>query len=549
MIQKWSKDVFDFAAEALDMLPAEPLDELKGVRIPFTDSDGERREVLLFDTAGRLVYYDLSFYTVDMFKNQDRQSFRQYGGTRYTWQQTIILEAYNRAINTFDRDAYDAVQRWISVLSGHGIGKTATMCTVALHFLTCFFGAQIGMTSNTEQQVKDIFMKEFYVWKAKMRKEIADNLVQTDDHIRVRDTEDWFLRAQVARPEKPEALAGLHGPYVLVLVDEASGIANNVFETMQGSLTGRNYIVMYYSNGTRTEGEFFDSQKATAPFVKLSFNSEESPIVEEGYCERWLEKCMGNRDADEYRIRVRGKFASTAEMDDKGWIPLFANVPILFEPVRSQIIRRPIIGVDPAGQGRDRSIVHVRDTIYLKEVLNEKTSNEKDLARKIETIRDVYGTASSDIGVEAFGIGAKVVANIQTKVGESVNAILTDKPREEVKEKYHTYRSELGWKFREWLVAGGIIITNNPDAWKKELEKMKYKRDKQGRIMIMDKVTFKKEYAFSPDRFDAACMTFFRDEPTVKVVMTKEDLEAIENQKFLQQAQPQRKSGDPFSSM
>jgi hypothetical protein len=77
-------------------------------------------------------------------------------------------------------------------------------------------------------------------------------------------------------------------------------------------------------------------------------------------------------------------------------MPLFGNIKINFEEERGQIINGAIIGVDPAGKGRDRSIIQVRDNIYLKEVLNETTSSETDLARKIETVRDVYNCSSND---------------------------------------------------------------------------------------------------------------------------------------------------------
>lgn len=553
MIREWSRDVFLFADQNLNMRPAEPIDELKGKAIKYKDAYGREQTTLLFDIDGRLVYHELKFYTKDMFKNQDRGTFKRYKGTRYTWQQTVALEAYNRAVNTFDKDSFDMVKRWISIRSGHGIGKTALLSTISLHFLICFFGAQIGATANTEQQLKDIFLKELYFWRERLPSHLKDNLEMLDDMVRVVNTKDWFLRARVARSEKPEALAGLHGEFILIIVDEASGVADMVFEVMKGALTGANFIVVYTSNPTRNEGEFFNSQKDGAPYTSLKFSSRESPIVEEGYVERMEEEYPSNGDepSDQVLIRVDGEFAGLAEMDDKGWIPLFANVPIFFEPYNHQIIRKPIIGVDPAGRGRDSSIVCVRDIVYLKEVLNEKTSNELDLARKIETIRDTYGSTSNDIGIEAFGIGAKVVANVQTKTGENVTAVLTDKPREEVKDRYHTYKSELAWKFREWCLRGGIIITNNKANWLKELEKIKYKRDKQGRIMLMDKVTFKKDYGFSPDRFDAGCMTFFKDEPTMPVHLTKEQLEAKDMQEWLRRVQETERANlnDNFSSM
>lgn len=556
-IGEWAKDVFQFAEEALNMKPSEPIDELRGKPIQYTDGFGNKHTTMLFDRDGRLVYHDLSFYTIDMFKNQDRAAFKKYKGTRFTWQQTIELEAYQRALDTFGQDSFDMALRWISIRSGHGIGKTSFLAIISLHFLICMFGSQVGVTANTEDQLKDIFLKECAKWRMRLPEYLQDNIEILDDFIRVSGEKDWFLRARVARPEKPEALAGLHGEFILVIVDEASAVHDKVFETMKGALTGDNFIVVYTSNPTRNEGEFFNSQKAGSAYTRLHFSCRQSPIVKEGYIEKMEADYPSNGDepSDEVKIRVDGEFAGVSEMDEKGWIPLFANIHILFEPERGQIIRRPIVGVDPAGRGRDSSIVTVRDNIYLKEVLNEKTSQEKDLARKIEVIRDAYGSSSGDVGIEAFGIGAKVVANVQTKVGESVNAILTDKPREEVKHLYHTFKSELAWKFREWVLRGGIIITNKQAAWVKELEKIKYKRDAQGRIMLMDKVTFKKEYGFSPDRFDAATMTFFKDEASMPVVLTKEQLEAKEIADWLRQSQqssqqtPVNGGGDNYSSM
>lgn len=534
IIEAWGRDSFLFYEEALGMRPSEPIDSLRGAPIKYKDGNGVERTTILFDKDGRLVYHDLSFYSKDMFKYQSPGQFRaKYHGKRFTWQQTVILEAYQRAIETFDKDSFDANKRWITIRSGHGIGKTATESCIALHFLTCFFHSQIGATANSENQLKDIFLKEFYFWKEKMPQGLRDNLEQLDDFVRVKDTKDWFLRARVSKADKPEALAGLHGKYVLLNADEASGIDNMTFEVMKGALTGVNYIVMYYSNPTRTEGEFYESHKPGSSFVKLHFSSLDSPIVEDGYAKR-MEADYG-LTSDEYRIRVLGNFASVADMDDKGWVPLFANLTILFEPERGQIINGALIGVDPAGTGKDHSVVHVRDNVYLKEVLNEKTSSPPDLARKIETIRDIYRSKSSDIGVDAFGIGAQVVANVSTKIDESVNAILADKPRPGTENQFHSFKSELAWKYRAWVAGGGITITNNRESWLREMNKIKYKRDAQGRIMLMPKIEFKKLWGYSPDKMDAAMLTFFKDDPTKAVVISAADLQTEKLGQFIMQ--------------
>ena len=534
-LKQWAIDVFLFAEQTMGMFPSEPVKELLNKDIPYTDPMGNKRTAKLFDADGRMIWNDLSFYSVDMFQKQKPAEFKTYEGTRFTWQQTVMLEAYNRALRTFNKDSFDMAKRWIATRSGHGVGKTSIMSIIAIHFLWCFPGAQIGMTANSEQQVEDIFMKEFYVWRSKLPEFMQNSMIQTSDHIQMEDSEDWFLRAQVARPERPEALAGLHGEFVLILVDEASGVADKVFEVMKGALTGENYIVGYWSNPTRNEGEFYESHKAGSSYTKLKFTSRESPIVKPGYIQKMEEDYPSNgaQHSDEVKIRVDGDFAGVTEMDDKGWVPLFANLNILFEPEHGQIINGGIIGVDPAGMGKDHSVVHVRDSVYLKEVLNEKTSQEKDLARKVEIIRDAYNSKSGDIGVDAFGIGAKVVANINVKMGESVNALLMDKPREGTEDLFVSFKDELAWKFREWVAKGGIIITNNKAAWLKELGKIKYKRVRPGRMQLMSKKEFKKEHGFSPDRFDAAICTFWKDEPSKPVILTKLELENKEVYDYL----------------
>lgn len=551
VLQAWANDVFVFAEEALNITRAEPIDELRGKPIKFTDLYGESREALLFYDDGRLAYHDLSFYTIDMFKDQTRAQYKEFNGSKLTWQQTVTLTAYNRALWTFGLDSYDIAKRWITVRSGHGTGKTGTESIVAIHFLVCLPGSTIGMTANTEQQVQDIFLKEFSIWSRRLPQPIQDSISITSDHIRIEGSDDWFLRAQVARAEKPEALAGLHGKYVLIIVDEASGVHDKVFEVMKGALTGEYFIVFYASNPTRNEGEFFESHKAGSRYTRLHFSSRHSPIVKEFFIEQMeLDyPSLGDQKSDKVLIRVDGEFAGTALMDEKGWIPLFANIKFNFEAENMQIMNRGIIALDPAGMGKDRSIAVIRDNVYMKEVLNESTSNPKDLARKLETIRDAYGCSSNDIGIEAFGVGAAVVGELTVKVGEHVTGILTDKPREGTQDEFDSYKMELAWKFRAWALAGGIIVTNNPGAWLKELEKIKFKRTKRGTMQLQPKQDFKKDFGFSPDRFDSAIHSFFKDEPSRAVHYTKEELELHEISEFLRRAQSTGNSASSKSSM
>lgn len=550
-IELWGKDVFYFAKVCLNMKPSEPLDELRGKVFTY-QANGATRQAVLFDRDGRLLHPNLKIYKKQMFKHQEPNQFKQYyKGTRFTWQQTVTLEAYNRAINTFGKDAYDLKSRFITIVSGHGVGKTSILSVISMHFMLSYFGAQGSVSANTETQIKDIFLKEFFIWQKKLPDYLQPNIEQLDDRIKIAGDKDWFLRAAVARPEKPEAVAGLHSDHVILIFDEASGIHDKIYEVAKGALTGENFVYFMISNGTRIDGEFFNSHKPGAPYTQLSFSSRESPIVKPGFIEKMELDYpgAGGRDSEEVMVRVNGQFPSSTEMNEKGWIPLFSNVTLRFEPLGEQIIGKPIVALDPAGKGRDSSSCGVRDNVYLKEVFNEKISEPKQLARKLETVMEIYNAEASDTCIDAFGIGAETVAEVNTKVGEHIVALLVDKPREETKHLYKNLNAELAWSFRKWVANGGIIITNNPRKWEEELSKIKYRRTLAGTIEIMGKVEFKKEYGFSPDRFDMAKMTFFKLDPTIAPIMSREMLEVKENIDFIKKVQESTYVDESYSSM
>lgn len=515
IIEEWRKDIFAFCRDTLNLLPAEPLPDLRGKKIKYKLSSGEERTAVLFDEDGQLVWKDLSIYSKKMFRNQTRETFER--GKRLTWQQTVIFTAYNRAIATFGKDVFDRATRRISIRSGNGVGKDVSLAIISLHFLISFFGAQIGVTANTEQQLKDVFLKELWAWRRKLPEPLAACLSQTDDKVQVEDQKDWFLRARVARKENPEALQGFRGEYVLLGIDEASGVDDAIVDSSESSLTVPNWVTIYIGNPQRTEGFFFDShtEARAFDFTQLTFSSEDSPVVEPDFCSKILAECNGDRDADRFRFRVRGLPPKTEEMDEKGWLPLFANVNVMFESANHQRLVHPVIGVDPSGQGKNRTSVVARDNVYMREELNEQYSSERDLARKIETVRDSLSATTDDVCIDAFGIGAKVIANIRDENGLAVNAVLADKPTEAGKDKYVSLRDELGWKFREWCASGGIIVTGNQAKWLAVISKMRFKRFGLGKIRLMSKPEFKKQYPLASaylDTFDAALYTFFKEQ-------------------------------------
>lgn len=220
----------------------------------------------------------------------------------------------------------------------------------------------------------DVLRKELGLWIKRLPREISQYFKRTSKYIRIQDPEDnngyyemteddfdsfvsegagnaWFARARTASKDRPEALAGLHADDMLIVVDEASGVEQAVFDTSKGALTNDNVLFIMISNPTRLEGYFYDSfHKIRNTFHIMNFNSEESPIVGNSIKEEIVAE--HGVESDEYRIRVKGEFPLHGDMDEDGRIDLFEMNQIDFIAEDQVVGFNPSkMGVDPSGTG------------------------------------------------------------------------------------------------------------------------------------------------------------------------------------------------------
>jgi len=206
-----------------------------------------------------------------MTPERDNKKFIK--GKNITWQQHDILLAVEEALH--------GDKKRISIRSGHGVGKSAVLSWLIIWYLFCFKDAQIPCTAPTSDQMHDVLWKEVAKWLDKLPAVIKEKYDWSANYVRIKESpETWFARAKTARKEKPEALAGIHGDFVLFLIDEASGVPQEIFNTAEGALTEDNIIVIMISNPTRLIGYFYDSHHNDKDnWHTLNFSSIDSPIV------------------------------------------------------------------------------------------------------------------------------------------------------------------------------------------------------------------------------------------------------------------------------
>jgi len=428
----------------------------------------------------------------------ERDNSKFIKGKHISWQQHDILLAVERAINGKGK-------RRVSVKSGHGIGKSAVLSWLLLWYLFCYKDAQIPCTAPTSEQMHDVLWKEVAKWLNLMPEPIKAKFQWQAGYVRVIESpETWFARAKTARKENPEALAGVHGDFVMFLIDEASGVPEEIFNTAEGALTSENILIIMISNPTRLIGYFYDSHnKDQANWQCHSFNSEESPLVDRQYVDRIIQK--HGLDSDEYRIRVLGQFPRQDAMDDKGYVPLFVENDIRIAETE-EFIGPKRMGIDPSGEGDDETIWVVRDNFKAKVVATEKTSDPKSIARKTLTLLDYYKVNGENTWLDNFGVGANVAQELAL-AGVKIKAInVGDKSDDEM---FLNKRAEACYREKQWFRNGGELVDHK--GWD-EILTIRYRKELTGKMKIMSKLEMKKEGLKSPDHQDALMMTFVEPE-------------------------------------
>jgi len=185
-----------------------------------------------------------------------------YGADPDPWQHEV-LAAYAKAIQL----GAPAVDRRISIRSGHGPGKTAVLAWICTHHATFRFPQKTVATAPTEIQLFDALFSEVKKWLSHMPPDIQKLFDVKSDRIDLRAApSESFFTVRTSRAEKPEALAGVHSEWVLLVADEASGIPEAIYEAASGSMSGHQAITILAGNPVRSTGLFYDTHHKLKKF-------------------------------------------------------------------------------------------------------------------------------------------------------------------------------------------------------------------------------------------------------------------------------------------
>lgn len=419
----------------------------------------------------------------------------------------------------------------VSIKSGHGIGKTAFDAWVILWFAYTRMNAKIPCTAPTEAQLKNVLWSELALWHGKLDPFFKDKFVCTSDKFyHVDHDKTWFAVARTARAEKPEALQGFHGENLLFIIEEASGVAEEVFTVVRGALTDdRNRCIMT-SNPTRTQGFFYNSHTLWEgePWTCLTFNGEDSPIVGERYINE-IEVEYG-RESDVYRVRVLGEFPVESDfiLIPKDWVMAAFDRKISYKK-RLGKQKFDAAGVDVARYGDNKTVFVLIRHATVVGILQYSKESTMHTAERIIKLCDLI--KAQHIKVDEIGIGAGVVDRCYERgcavTGVDVSKAATDK------EKFVNKRAEYFWSLRERFEDGSISLLplkeqlSKPDMIKfiEQICSIRYEYNPTGKVAIWSKEKMRREKMKSPDLADALMLAYAEYDPQLYKPATKTALQ------------------------
>ena len=391
----------------------------------------------------------------------------------------------------------------LAIRAGHGVGKTAFLCWVALWFALTRGDWRIPITANSQDQLRDVVWAELQYWFRRLPPFLSGGLDFAVERVTLTSAPECFIVARTASKDRPEALQGFHARNLLFLIEEASGIPEEVFEVAQGALSTAGAKAVMIGNPTRNDGFFyraFHDQRGRWATMRVS--SEDVPRAR-GH----IEDIIANYglDSNAYRVRVLGEFPTG---EDDSVIPLHLCESAIARNVEPSEAFRPVWGLDVARFGDDRTaLAKRRGNVMLEPV---KSWSGLDTMQVAGTIVDEYRTTPDDekpsqIVVDSVGLGAGVVDRLNELRLPVMGRNVGEQPA--AKERYVRYRDELWFACREWL-AGRDVAMPKDDKLIAELTGPKYTINSTGKVMVERKEDMKKRGLRSPDLADALVLTF-----------------------------------------
>jgi len=411
----------------------------------------------------------------------------------------------------------------IAAQAAVGVGKSAVMSWAGLHFLSCVYDPAkhpgkhpVGYAiSISSENLSSGLWKEFAVWLQRSPF-LSSQFVWTAEKIFHRaHPGSWWIKARgyskSATPEvQGSSLSGLHGPYIIGLLDEVGEMHPALGRRAEQLLSDAECEVgsiLASGNPTSTTGLLHTIATTGSGWDIVRITGDpDDPMCSARTDKDWAREQIAKygRDNPWVMAHILGMFPpgglNTILTPDEVHTAMHRNMrPDQYEWAQ------PRLGVDVARFGDDRTVIFPRQgsASWLPTIMRNADTNA--IAARVAQEVMKYGSELEiidDTGHWGHGVYDQLKAAGRAPIAVQFHAPALD-PR------YRNRRTE-GWLKMADAIKAGLALPLMPDLIP-ELTQITYSFD-GGKFALEDKEMLKKRLGWSPDIADALACTYMHPE-------------------------------------
>jgi hypothetical protein len=407
----------------------------------------------------------------------------------------------------------------VAVPSCHGAGKTFTAAVLASWWLSVHEPgtAFVVSTAPTFAQVRAVLWRE--INKLHRKADLPGHVNQTEWHL------DGELVGFGRKPADTDesAFQGIHQDRVLVLLDEAGGIPEQLWVAAETVAVGDNDRIVAFGNPDDPTSHFEKICRPGSLWHVSRISAFDTPNLTEEpmpggipggmVTRRWVEenRVQWGEDNPLWMSKVLGQFPaidqfSTVRPGDVAACRIERTVPdYMLAPVE--------LGVDVGGGG-DMTSIRARHGIRAGKAWTARTPEPRQVVNLvIAAIAETPGVTSVKIDVGGIGWGiASMLEETLYASGQAhirvVGVNFGGKASDPTKRK--NVRAELWWDIgRGFSHDRAWDLSEVDDDTVAQLLGPRWSQDKVGRIVIEEKGEVIKRTGRSPDDADALLLAFY----------------------------------------
>lgn len=402
----------------------------------------------------------------------------------------------------------------VSARSSHGVGKTTVAAWCIVYQAVCRFPQKTVCTAPTSGQLFDALAAETKTWFGRLPKPLQGLYdVKRDSIELIAARSESFVSFRTARAEQPEALAGVHAPWVLIVVDEASGVPEPIFEAAVGSMAGKNRTTLLIGNPVRTSGLFFDSHHKLKDQWRTYHIHGTRKHTHGTFSERPGDAFVARvaaqygEESNAYRVRALGEFPRS---DLDTIIPYELVASAMQRDVPWPKFGRTVWGLDVAWKGDDLSALCKRRGNVVREPV--QVWHNAEAMRLVGSVKAEWDTTPHEerpvaINVDAINYGEGIASRLR-ELGLPARSVNVAELPAMTGDQFKNLRTELWYLARAWLARRDCALPNDPEL-SVDLVAARYDiEESSGKTCVEPKKKAKKRGLRSPDRGDAFILTF-----------------------------------------